>query len=105
MKSTVDARSALRELFQFHYAPHIWPPALFVFVAVGAFVLLLGQVLYVGAGPDLVPGAFSITYRNVGHRLLVGHDIQRVRWWLCDGAALRTKCLRIIIARKRARNC
>ena len=60
MKSTVDARSALRELFQFHYAPHIWPPALFVFVAVGAFVLLLGQVLYVGAGPDLVPGAFRL---------------------------------------------
>ena len=60
MNSTTDARGALRELFQFHYAPHIWLPALFVLVAVGAFVVLLGQILYVGSGPDPVPGAFRL---------------------------------------------
>ena len=61
MNNTTDARGALRDLFQFHYASHIWLPALFVLVAVGAFAVLLGQILYVGPGPDNVPGTFRLS--------------------------------------------
>ena len=60
MNNSTDVRTVLRETFQVHSAPHMWLPALFVLVAAGAFVVLLGQILYVGSGPDLVPGAFRL---------------------------------------------
>ena len=60
MNNTTDARGALRDLFEFHYAPHIWLPALFVLVAVGAFVMLIGQILYVRPGHDYVPPDFRL---------------------------------------------
>ena len=50
----------LFRLFQFHYAEHVWLPALFVFVAVAAFLVLLGEILYVGPRTDLVAGDFRL---------------------------------------------
>jgi hypothetical protein len=47
MNSTTDARGALRDLFQFHYTSEVWLPAVVVLVAVGAFAVLLGEILYV----------------------------------------------------------
>ena len=47
MNSTTDARGALRDLFQFHYTSEVFLPAVFVLLAVSAFAVLLGEILYV----------------------------------------------------------
>jgi hypothetical protein len=61
MNSTTDARGALRDLFQFHYTSQVWLPALFVLVAVGAFAVLVGEILYVRPGHDYVPPDFRLS--------------------------------------------
>ena len=68
MNSTTDARSALRDLFQFHLGRNAWLPLLLAAVAVGALVVLLQQILsfFWNVYPP-VPSAFrtGIAYRAV----------------------------------------
>ena len=61
MNSTTDARGALRDLFQFHYTSGVWLPAVFVLVAVGAFAVVLGEILYVRPGHDYVSPDFQLS--------------------------------------------
>ena len=57
MNGTTDVRSALRDLVEAHYVPHVWMPVVLMAGAIGAIVVLLFEILHVQPGP-WVPSSF-----------------------------------------------
>ncbi len=81
MNSTTDARSALRDLFQFHFGSHAWVPVLLAALAIGALALLLGAIMGVWSRPRLRATGVPSVYRIPSRDLLGG--LNRLR--LCRG--------------------